>query len=52
MRIANDGGFRDCRVFVDGGFNFGGAETVAGDVDDVIDAARAHRHPLAYPRGR
>jgi len=35
----NDGGFGDFGDREAGGFDFLGAEAVAGDVDDVIDAA-------------
>ena len=35
----NDGSFGDFRDAEAGGFHFLGAEAVAGDVDDVVDAA-------------
>jgi hypothetical protein len=39
VRIADDGGFRDLRVRDERAFDFGRAQAVAGDVEDVIDAA-------------
>jgi hypothetical protein len=36
---ANDGSFGDSMVLDESGFDFGGGETMAGDVDDVVDAA-------------
>jgi len=36
---ADDGCFGDCVVLNQGGFDFGGGETVAGDIDDVVDTA-------------
>src|SRR5687768_14444908 len=38
MRIADHGGFRDLRMCDEGALDLGGAHTVAGDVDDVVDA--------------
>ena len=39
VRIADHGGFGDFRMRNECAFDFGGAEAVAGDVDDIIDAA-------------
>lgn len=36
---ADDRGLGDSMVFDKGSFDFGGGETVAGDVDDIIDTA-------------
>ena len=36
---ADDGGFGDCRMADQGALDFHRAEAVAGDVDDVVDAA-------------
>ncbi|NQE72681.1 hypothetical protein NG2371_07174 [Nocardia gamkensis] len=36
---ADDGGFGDGVVCDEGGFDFGGGDSVAGDVHDVVDAA-------------
>jgi hypothetical protein len=39
VRIADDGGFRHLRVRDQRALDLRRAETVAGDVDDVVDAA-------------
>ena len=39
VRIADDGGLRHFRMRDQRAFDFGGAEAMAGDVDDVVDAA-------------
>ena len=51
MRISDDGGFRDLRMRDQRALDLGGAEAMAGDVDDVVDPPSEPVETVLVPPG-